>query len=97
MSWTVTGPIWIGKAVMRVERQARKPASCRYRNKFPNHEELVVPIYGVLSRRFLTQTVIVVWDKTWCGFLLLENLTLFFCTKNCRFETFSDAVGIPLS
>lgn len=32
MSWTVTGPVWAGKAVMRVDRQARKPACCWYGN-----------------------------------------------------------------
>lgn len=68
MSWTVTDPIWIGKAIMCVDRQVRKPASCWYRNIFPNHEELVVPIYSVLSRRSLAQAI--------CDKILFELLYL---------------------
>lgn len=34
---------------MRVDRQVRKPAGCWYRNTLPNHEQLVVPVYGVIK------------------------------------------------
>lgn len=34
---------------MCVDRQVRKPAGCWYRNGIPDHEKLVVPIYGVFE------------------------------------------------
>ena len=52
MSRTVTDSVRIGKAAMGVDIRVRKPASCWYRNNFPNHEELVVPIYGVSAADF---------------------------------------------
>ena len=40
----------VGKAVMREERQARKPAGCWYGNsKDADHEELIVPVSGVFG------------------------------------------------
>ena len=38
MSRTVTDSVRIGKAAMGVDIRVRKPASCWYRNNFPNHE-----------------------------------------------------------
>lgn len=57
MSWTVTGPVWAGKAVMRVDKQARKPACCWYGNVISKSRGIDCAGLRCLHRRFLIQTI----------------------------------------